>query len=231
MLAPGLRIAWLTAHEKVIEKVLYHFHGVAMGACSLSQVNTCSREQNPMTSHSRSGPTCVADSQDHTTQKPLFGLSMASEFQTYGIRNFRRCLNGRKILNCLAHAMQVVVGSLLQRMGQEGFEAHVKDIQGQYAERASVIQAAAAKHLTGLADWAPVTAGMFMWVRLRGFEDASQILGELQDAKVIVVPGKPLHLLLWTPLCRLLINMSGLIACTMNSMSKLTYANKQGSKV
>ena len=42
----------------------------------------------------------------------------------------------------------------------------------------------------GLADWAEPKAGMFMWVKLRGYTDAAQILSELQDAKVIVVPGE-----------------------------------------
>ena len=50
------------------------------------------------------------------------------------------------------------------------------------------------EHLTGLAEWAPVQAGMFVWLKLKGFEDATQIVPDLQDAKVVVVPGAPQHL-------------------------------------
>ena len=88
--------------------------------------------------------------------------------------------------------MQVTVGAMLTHMGQAGFEQHIRGLQEQYARRAAIIMGAMDRHLTGLADWAPVEAGMFLWVKLRGFEDASQILGELESAKVIVVPGDPL---------------------------------------
>lgn len=83
------------------------------------------------------------------------------------------------------------MGAILQEMGHSGFEAHIRDIQVQYARRAGIMMAAAEKHLTGLAEWAPISAGMFMWLRLYGFDDASQILAALQEAKVVVVPGKP----------------------------------------
>lgn len=86
--------------------------------------------------------------------------------------------------------MQVVMGAILQQLGHEGFEAHIKDVQEQYSRRAGIITAAAEKHLTGLAEWSPITAGMFMWLKLLGFEDASQILPVLQEAKVVVVPGE-----------------------------------------
>ena len=87
--------------------------------------------------------------------------------------------------------MQVTVGAMLTHMGHAGFEQHIRGLQEQYARRAAIIMGAMERHLTGLADWAPVEAGMFLWVKLRGFEDASQILGELESAKVIVVPGCP----------------------------------------
>lgn len=83
---------------------------------------------------------------------------------------------------------------MLAKLGQDGFEQHIKVIQEQYARRAEIIMRAAKKHLTGLADWNPVLAGMFLWIKLRGFNDATQIVPDLQDAKVIVVPGKTPHL-------------------------------------
>lgn len=77
----------------------------------------------------------------------------------------------------------------MNHMGLDGFEDHIKHIQEQYSRRADIIMKAAEKHLTGLATWDPVQAGMFLWIKLKGFQDATQIVPDLQDAKVIVVPG------------------------------------------
>ena len=87
------------------------------------------------------------------------------------------------------------MAALLEKWGRAGFEAHIKDIQAQYARRASIVHAAAKKHLAGLATWAEPRAGMFLWVRLCGFEDAAQILSQLREARVIVVPGAGLRTL------------------------------------
>ena len=84
---------------------------------------------------------------------------------------------------------QVVVGSLLTEIGHKGFEAHIRSLQEQYARRAGLMHAAAKKHLCGLADWTEPDAGMFMWLRLRGVHDASEIVNELEGAGIIVVPG------------------------------------------
>lgn len=86
-------------------------------------------------------------------------------------------------------SFQVVVAAILHKMGHEGFEDHIRSIQEQYSRRAGLISAAASKHLKDLADWASVGAGMFMWLKLRGLEDTTELLGELESAKVIVVPG------------------------------------------
>ena len=88
--------------------------------------------------------------------------------------------------------MQVVLGALVRHMGHDGFEQHIKHIQELYCRRADIIMKAAEKHLTGLAEWDPVQAGMFLWIKLLGFEDATQIVPDLQNAKVIVVPGMQL---------------------------------------
>ena len=46
------------------------------------------------------------------------------------------------------------------------------------------------KHLTGLAEWNPPSAGMFLWIKLlAGVTDADQIFELLKDARVVVVPG------------------------------------------
>ncbi|KXZ51817.1 hypothetical protein GPECTOR_11g258 [Gonium pectorale] len=58
-----------------------------------------------------------------------------------------------------------------------------------YAARADSAHRAASEHLSGLAEWRPVRAGMFMWLQLTGVPDVSAILDDLVAAKVVVVPG------------------------------------------
>lgn len=85
------------------------------------------------------------------------------------------------------------MGSLLTELGHKGFETHVRSLQEQYARRAGLMHAAAKEHLRDLADWTEPEAGMFMWLRLRGVHDASEIVSELEGAGVIVVPGDERH--------------------------------------
>ena len=166
-----MRLGWLTAHSEVINKVLFHSHGVAMGPCSFSQV--CHPGQSISEKH-----------------RPTAGLATltACIIQPTRLLPTRPCSQGLQRVQA-ALCAQVVVAALLDRWGRAGFEAHIKDIQAQYARRAGIIHAAAKKHLTGLATWAEPRAGMFLWVRLLGFEDAAQILSQLREARVIVVPG------------------------------------------
>ncbi|CAL8471435.1 g10977 [Coccomyxa elongata] len=88
---------------------------------------------------------------------------------------------------------QVVIAEMLEAWGDQGFEAHVRAMQAEYGERASVIQTAAQRHLAGLAEWQPPAAGMFLWVRLVQIPDARSILDSLKDAGVVVVPGRFCH--------------------------------------
>ena len=99
-------------------------------------------------------------------------------------------------MNLCTASMQVTVGAVLTHMGHAGFEQHIQGLQEQYARRAAIIMSAMDRHLTGLADWAPVEAGMFLWVKLRGFEDASQILGSWSRRKSLWCQVIPLSSLL-----------------------------------
>lgn len=83
-------------------------------------------------------------------------------------------------------------------MGHEGFENHLKTVQAKYTRRAEIITQAAEKHLQDLAEWAPISAGMFMWIRLKGIDDANIVLSDLQSAGVIVVPGMSNPLQNWS---------------------------------
>ncbi|EIE19767.1 PLP-dependent transferase [Coccomyxa subellipsoidea C-169] len=124
VLAPGMRLGWVTAAPKLIEKIIYHLQGVHIGANSF---------------------------------------------------------------------IQVVVAEMLDAWGEAGFEAHVRAMQTEYAQRAAVVQAAAERHLAGLAEWQPPAAGMFLWLRLLGIPDARSILDALKDSGVVLVPGRFCH--------------------------------------
>lgn len=64
--------------------------------------------------------------------------------------------------------LQVLLHQLLVFWGPTGFEAFLKRLQRKYAQQAVAAAAAAEQHLSDLAEWQPVTAGMFQWMRLKG---------------------------------------------------------------
>ena len=41
VLAPGLRIGWVTAAPKLVEKIIYHMQGIHLGANSFTQASAC----------------------------------------------------------------------------------------------------------------------------------------------------------------------------------------------
>jgi DNA-binding transcriptional MocR family regulator len=86
---------------------------------------------------------------------------------------------------------QTVVASTLAAWGEAGLDAHLRQIQAEYARRCAVLCRAASKELSGgLAEWHIPRAGMFLWVKINGVEDAVEVWDALHDAKVIVCPGR-----------------------------------------
>lgn len=73
-----------------------------------------------------------------------------------------------RLLATFDPVLQVLLHQLLVAWGPTGFEAFVKRLQRKYAQQAVAAAAAAEQHLSDLAEWQPVTAGMFQWVRLKG---------------------------------------------------------------
>lgn len=110
------------------------------------------------------------------------------------VEKFTFCLHGTTLGACAT--TQVLVSEMIQAWGPAGLEAHTCTMQRSYAHRAQVVLAAAEKHLTGLAEWTTPSAGMFMWMKLlAGITDADEILDELKENKVVVVPGRIFHAL------------------------------------
>ena len=92
---------------------------------------------------------------------------------------------------------QALVSGLFEAWAEEypsavaGFEAHCAAVASFYETRRDVFLRAAETHLAGLADWTVPTAGMFVWLRLRGVDDADAFVkSKCRDAKVLLVPGQ-----------------------------------------
>lgn len=87
---------------------------------------------------------------------------------------------------------QTVVASTLAAWGDAGLDAHLRQIQAEYSRRCAVLCRAAAKEFGsgGFAEWHVPRAGMFLWVKINGVEDAVEIWDALHDAKIIVCPGR-----------------------------------------
>lgn len=61
---------------------------------------------------------------------------------------------------------QAIASKLLHHWGYDAFEAHCDEVAKYYSNKLEVVNAAAQKHLTGLAEWNKPVAGMFLWFKL-----------------------------------------------------------------
>lgn len=85
---------------------------------------------------------------------------------------------------------QMLALKLLDHMGVDGFRQHADQVALFYLKRRDVFMNCANKHLEGLATWNNPTAGMFVWLKLLGVEDTTElILKKALDAKILLVPG------------------------------------------
>lgn len=80
---------------------------------------------------------------------------------------------------------QLLVSQLLHQWGEEGFLAHVDRVIDFYRSQKDAILAAAEKWLSGLAEWHAPTAGMFLWIKVKGIYDVKKIIEEKAIKKEI----------------------------------------------
>lgn len=83
----------------------------------------------------------------------------------------------------------MLLGSMLESWGSEGFQKHVKELQRKLRQNAQSITKAAEEHLTGVATWHTPSAGMFLWVKLTQHMDPKQLLQRMQDHAVLGLHG------------------------------------------
>lgn len=86
---------------------------------------------------------------------------------------------------------QIMLYSVLKDWGRDGFVKHVKNVQKFYTERRDCIVSSVEKHLKGLVEYYPPSAGMFLWMKLKGVQDSSDLIKKKAiDEKFLMVPGQ-----------------------------------------
>ncbi|XP_060157336.1 kynurenine/alpha-aminoadipate aminotransferase, mitochondrial isoform X2 [Globicephala melas] len=90
---------------------------------------------------------------------------------------------------------QLLVSQLLHQWGEEGFLAHVERVIDFYRKQRDALLAAANKWLSGLAEWQVPTAGMFLWVKIKGLHDVRKLIEEKAFKKeIFMLPGYHFYL-------------------------------------
>ena len=86
---------------------------------------------------------------------------------------------------------QAIVAKLLQTLGTDGWNDHIRKVALFYCGRRDSLIAACEKHLKGLARWDIPEASMFLWIELLTVKDShSLITNKAVDAKVLFIPGQ-----------------------------------------
>jgi len=95
----------------------------------------------------------------------------------------------------VASLTQAVALALLEHWGQQGLLEHCQRVADFYKQRKDVFEAAAKKHLTGLATWQTPNAGMFLYLKLnlapegQEGDSAELIKTKAVEKGVLAVPG------------------------------------------
>jgi kynurenine/2-aminoadipate aminotransferase len=86
---------------------------------------------------------------------------------------------------------QMMVSKLLTHWGESGWNQHIHQVCIFYARRRDVFVGLVEKHLKGLVDYGMPTAGMFLYLKLRGITDSKKLVEtKALEAKVLMVPGQ-----------------------------------------
>lgn len=90
---------------------------------------------------------------------------------------------------------QLLVSQLLHQWGEEGFLEHIQRVIDFYSFQKDALLAAADKWLSGLAEWHVPTAGMFLWVKIKGIPDTKQLIEEKAiKREILMVPGNSFYI-------------------------------------
>ncbi|XP_078132563.1 kynurenine/alpha-aminoadipate aminotransferase, mitochondrial [Sander vitreus] len=85
---------------------------------------------------------------------------------------------------------QLMVSQLLHSWGQEGFLQHIEGVIEFYRKQRDAMITSADKWLKDVAEWHTPSAGMFLWIKLKGIADTQQlIMKKALEKEVLLVPG------------------------------------------
>ncbi|KAJ3297136.1 hypothetical protein HK104_000792 [Borealophlyctis nickersoniae] len=85
---------------------------------------------------------------------------------------------------------QMLVYSLLRKWGVNGFLAHTDKVAKFYLSKRDAFLGSANRQLNGFAEFTSPDAGMFVWMKLTGIEDSSELIKtKAVEKKVLLVPG------------------------------------------
>ncbi|XP_034413030.1 kynurenine/alpha-aminoadipate aminotransferase, mitochondrial [Cyclopterus lumpus] len=85
---------------------------------------------------------------------------------------------------------QLMVSQLLHSWGQEGFLQHIDGVIEFYRKQRNAMISSADKWLKDVAEWHTPSAGMFLWIKLKGIADTQQlIMQKALEKEVLLVPG------------------------------------------
>ncbi|XP_028997727.1 kynurenine/alpha-aminoadipate aminotransferase, mitochondrial isoform X2 [Betta splendens] len=85
---------------------------------------------------------------------------------------------------------QLIVSQLLHSWGQEGFLQHIERVIEFYRKQRDAMICSADKWLKDVAEWHVPSAGMFLWIRLKGIADTQRLIMEKAlEKEVLLVPG------------------------------------------
>ncbi|XJO76520.1 hypothetical protein BDV3_007030 [Batrachochytrium dendrobatidis] len=85
---------------------------------------------------------------------------------------------------------QIMMYSLLEKWGIEGFLEHNRKVAAFYKEKCDAFMSSAKRHLDGIAEFVAPKAGMFVWMKLIGIDDSTDLIKrKALEKKVLLVPG------------------------------------------
>ncbi|XP_004079903.1 kynurenine/alpha-aminoadipate aminotransferase, mitochondrial isoform X2 [Oryzias latipes] len=85
---------------------------------------------------------------------------------------------------------QLMVSQLLHSWGQKGFLQHIDGVIEFYRKQRDAMICSADKWLKDVAEWHTPSAGMFLWLKLKGIADTQQLIMEKAlEKEVLLVPG------------------------------------------
>ena len=87
---------------------------------------------------------------------------------------------------------QGIVAALLKTWDKSGgFDKHVDEVQSLYRKQRDDFIECIEKHLKEYVTYTAPTAGMFVWMKLKGIEDSKKFIEEkAREKKVLLVPGQ-----------------------------------------